>query len=84
MVSDPFQPLFDVASRFFDQPIREVREFVGTVMNEMDALPAKLAQENSEPIKMTLTLTLTMEDGLIEEFSARLQELELALDVDGL
>lgn len=52
---------------------RYIREWIDLVVTEMDGLPAAL--RNEEPIELTLTLTIDIEEGVQEEFSRELDRL---------
>ena len=75
-VPAPFEPVFEVASRFNDQPIREIREFVETTISELDRVSPLPRADTGETITMKFELVLTMEDGLMEEFDQRMEEFD--------
>lgn len=79
-VPDEFRPVFDLAARFADNPVREFREFVAHVVTEMDKLPEHLARpEPREPLAINLQLVLTIDDEVVEAFGEHLRALEARL-----
>jgi hypothetical protein len=71
-----FDQVVDLSSRFVDQPIQQFRDFVDLVVAETDQLPAALSTDSPEPVKLTLTITLSIEDGLQDKLDAELRRLE--------
>jgi hypothetical protein len=72
-VDDEFERATELAGRFVDRPIQQFRDFVDRVMTEMDRLPALLRA--AEPARLTLTLEVSIEEGLVEEFNAEQERL---------
>jgi hypothetical protein len=71
-----FRRAFDLAARFVDGPIEQFREFVDRDVEEMDALSHYLAQpEPSEPKRVELRLTLTIDDDVVEDFNREMRRL---------
>lgn len=68
-------PSFKMACRMADQPLIEVREFVDSVVREIDRVPAFLASEPivDEPLTIELTLKLTVDENVSDEFHRRLK-----------
>lgn len=80
-VPDPFEHVFTTASRFVDLPIRQFREFVDEVVREADAIPAALRNdEPDEPISLILTLTLSVDEAVEEEFAQEIDVLSRWVD----
>jgi hypothetical protein len=71
---DEFERAIELASRFVDLPIQQFREFVERVVTEMDRLPALLRAD--EPVRLTLTLEVSIEEGVEEELHDELERLE--------
>ncbi len=79
-VPDAFEHVFTTASRFMDLPIRQFREFVDEVVRETDAIPAAL--RNEEPVSLTLTLTVSIDEAVQQEFNRELDELSRWIDAN--
>ncbi len=65
-VSDNMASVRDAAVHLTDTPLREIRDFIDQVIIEADTIPERLARD--EPINITVTLTLTMDDGAEKHF----------------
>lgn len=68
-----FDSAFELLARFADKPIEQYRSFVDELIEEVDRLPTALA--TSEPLTISLSVTVSIEEGLAEEFSAELARL---------
>jgi hypothetical protein len=75
-VDDEFEHAVELGTRFVDLPIEQFREFVARTVAEMDRLPALLREEREEPLNITLTLKLDIEEGLQDELAREIQRLE--------
>ena len=63
-------------------PVRQFREFVDTVVTEVDQLPALLREPDSEPRTITLTLVLSIDEAVTERFRDELDRAEHLVDDD--
>jgi hypothetical protein len=79
-LAEEFTRAAELASRFVDRPIQQFRDFVDEVVAEVDRLPAALRAESSEPVKVAVTLTLSIDDGLEQELADELRRLEEAYE----
>jgi hypothetical protein len=79
LMPERFERARELASSFVDRPVRQFREFVDHAISELDRVPA-LLRAGTEPINMTLKLTLSAEDGLAEELQRELNLLAASLD----
>jgi hypothetical protein len=72
---DVLVPPFEMAARWGDQPLLEVREFVDTAVREIDRVPSFIANhtEDDGPLKIDLALTLTTDEEVSAEFHRRLK-----------
>lgn len=71
-----YRNAYVLLSKLVDQPVKEYREFVDTVVREIDRLPAYLADPEGEgPFEVTLRLTLTMDDAALQAYLAERQRL---------
>lgn len=68
-----YEELFSLLARTADQPIAEYRTFVDDAVRQMDQLPELLARDENTIVKVTLTLTL--DQALIDEYLAEAQRL---------
>jgi hypothetical protein len=75
-VDEHFDHVVELSSRYVDQAIQQFRDFVRNVVTETDRIPAALSADPPEPIELTLTITLSIEDGLGERLDAELLRLE--------
>jgi hypothetical protein len=72
-VDDEFERALELASRFVDLPIQQFRDFVNRVVAEMDRVPALL--RTNEPVRLSLTLVVSIEEGLEAELQDELERL---------
>ncbi|MGZ4372643.1 MAG: hypothetical protein ACXVRQ_10655, partial [Gaiellaceae bacterium] len=70
-VPERFRRIFDIASEYADLPLRQVREYIDRVVDELDGLPAALRE--GRPITLVLTLTLSIDDEVQQRFSRELE-----------
>lgn len=73
-VPDVARRMIDLAASLADQPILEIRAFIDEVVSTVEGLPALMA--TNEPVKVELTLTVTVPDESVDGFSAALKALE--------
>jgi TIR domain len=59
-VSDNMAPVMEAAAHLTDTPLGQIRDFVDRTIVETDSIPDRLA--SGEPIRITLTLTITVDD----------------------
>ena len=76
-----FERARELSCSFVDGPIRQFREFVDHAVTEIDRVPA-LLRAGTTPITMTLTLTLSTEEGLVDELVRELERLQMEIVVD--
>jgi hypothetical protein len=67
---DDLRAAADIEARFTDQPLEAMRTFASDFVLECDSITERLAAGNRINIKMTITLVL--EDALVEEYQAAL------------
>jgi hypothetical protein len=70
-VPERFRGIFDIASEYADLPLRQLREYIDRVVDELDGLPAALRE--GRPITAVLTLTLSVDDEVGERFTRELE-----------
>ena len=71
--SQTFDDAFELLARFADQPVTDCRRFLDDLVAQFERIPAALAAQ--EPLHIDLTLTLTIEEGLVERFARELARL---------
>jgi hypothetical protein len=78
-VDEDYEEIVEIAARMVDGPVRQVREFVQLVADEIARIPV-VEQEAAEqgvttesPMTLTLALRLSLDDGVQEEFQAAIQ-----------
>jgi hypothetical protein len=69
-VPERFRGIFDIAGEHADLPLRQFREYIDRVVDELDGLPAALRE--GRPITVVLTLTLSLDDEVQERFTREL------------
>jgi TIR domain len=74
-VDHRFQRVVELVSASIEGPLRQFREFVDEVVAEIDRLPALLREETTEPRRIVLTLTLSMDEEVEKELSYELERL---------
>lgn len=68
---------YEIAARFVDNPVREIREFIDKFVANTDMLPAFFdLPEPKEKLVLSLELTLTVDDGVVEEFRREMARIE--------
>lgn len=80
-VPDEYLRAFQLLSNLADEPIRAYREYVSTIMHEMDQLPTMIREREARGdegmIELTLELTLTMEDQSVRAFTEEMDRLRM-------
>jgi hypothetical protein len=79
---DEFKGVADLAGRFADLPVEQFRQFVHHAVAELDRLPEHFASESDEPIEVSLTLQLDMDQTILQEYEAELRRLEMRYGID--
>lgn len=74
---DRFDNIFELEARFVGGPIQQYRDFVEHFIDTLDGVPQALAA--GENLKIEMTLTLTIEDGLVEEYNLEMARLQREL-----
>lgn len=78
-VPDAYRPAILAAARFGSDAIMEFRRFVADAVDTLGSLPEALADATPEnPVRLDLTLTMTVSDAVLEEFSDALRIIERA------
>jgi hypothetical protein len=72
---DRYRRLVDIVARLADQPIQQYRAWVAEVVEQIDRVPALLADRNREEINITLTLTLSISDEVEAELNAEMDRI---------
>jgi hypothetical protein len=80
-VPDDYEGLLAAAIRFVEDPIRQIREFVESVVKQADQIPAHLreSRDESEKLEMNFTLTLTVADEIMTSYEGELATLETVI-----
>jgi hypothetical protein len=73
--SATFRRYYDVVSRFVDEPISQIREFIDYYVSECEALPEKLASDDDTPIHMKFELVLSIDDRTVAAANRELKRL---------
>ena len=73
VVPSEYRRAFNLAARFVASPIRQVHEFVDVVVAQGDRLPASIRRGEPSPVKLTLVLSL--DEGIEDEFQRELRRL---------
>lgn len=79
-VPDNFREAFTALAAFADGPIEQTRAFVDEVVDQIDAVPARL--EAGERVELKLTLTINILDGQMEAFNAAMGRLRQSYGLD--
>ncbi len=66
-VSDLYREVYNAAGHLADDATREYHAYIDTFVQTMDQLPERLAAGG--PVKIDLTLTLTIDDAAVERFN---------------
>jgi hypothetical protein len=79
-VPSRWRELVDVTAEFLDGPLMQIREFVKQSADQIARLP-ELAAEGTEenPVRITLTLTVRLEDSVKQRHAEALDRLRAAL-----
>jgi len=67
-VSHEFTRLFELLVQYPDGPIREMRAFFDTCVNEVDKLPDRLAEDSDEPIGIRVEVIFDIDKRLTREY----------------
>ena len=62
--------LFETLACFADLPVRQYRAFVDEIGDQFDRIPSAVAAQ--EPLVMSITFTVSIEEGLPERFAEEL------------
>jgi TIR domain len=73
--SDQFTRLLDLLASFADNPINEMRAFIDQYVDQAERLPELLAEENDDPIEVTVYLTFTFDEHLSAEYNREMKRL---------
>ena len=73
VVPSEYRRAFNLAARFVASPIRQVHEFVDVVVAPGDRIPASIRRGEPSPVKLTLVLSL--DEGIEDEFQRELRRL---------
>jgi hypothetical protein len=76
VIPESLERAFELAATFMDTPTVEIREFIDQIITATERLPEQLAGEVDTPITLTFSLTLTVDDNLVREYSRELKRLE--------
>jgi hypothetical protein len=79
-VDEDFEHAIELASRFVDLPIHQFRDFVDRVVATTDEIPALLRAD--KPVRLTLTLEVSIEEGLEAELHGELDRLRSLYGLD--
>jgi hypothetical protein len=81
---EEWQEIFELAAKFPDQPLDQIRAFVDECVEHADQIPAFFArpEEDQEPVVVHLTLEVSLGDGLEERFSRALKKLERRMSIE--
>lgn len=73
VVPEEYQRAFELAAQFVSGPIRQIREWVDSVVREMDQVPVALRRH--EQVTLELALVLDVDEGVEDRFSEELDRL---------
>jgi hypothetical protein len=64
-----------IVPQMVDQPLKDIRDFIESAVRETSALPARMAEakQTGEPITIHLTMVLTVDQQVMDDFSSALQ-----------
>jgi hypothetical protein len=71
--SSAFERIFALVSRFMDNPIKQVGQFIDQYAESLDGIAERLS--NGEVISLELTLTLTIDEDFSEEYSKEIAKI---------
>jgi hypothetical protein len=60
-----------------ERSVEEYREFVDDFVRQLDGVPDLL--RSGQPVRLQFTLTLSIDEGDLEQFTAELKRVEVAL-----
>jgi hypothetical protein len=81
-VDDDFREIADLVGHFSDLPIQQFRNFVTYTVTQLDRVPTLLAEESDEPVVLTLTLKLDMDEDLLRKHQVEMKRLSALYGVD--
>lgn len=70
--SENMKRAIELVARFIDTPIKQVEDFIDQFAESLVGVSERLA--NGERVELALTLTLSIEDGLVDEYSKELRK----------
>lgn len=80
-VPEEYQDIVEQTARIVDGPVRQIHDFVQQVADEIARLPILLEEANKQgatvdnPFTLTLALTLSVDDGVMDELQAAMNRL---------
>lgn len=78
-VPTEFQTAFQLAADMVARPVDEMRAYVDDVVNKMDTVSDLLGRDDEEPVEITITMVLTIDDDSSAAFSRELERVHEAL-----
>lgn len=77
VVPSEFERVYEIAAQFSDQPVEEIRSFIDRTVDTINGLRGRLREieEANEPVRIELTLTLTLPDELSKALSDELERI---------
>jgi hypothetical protein len=66
---DRFQPVFELAATLVDRPLSEIRAFINDAVDKVEHVPELLANARGERALLDLSIVLTMDEQILQEFS---------------
>lgn len=79
-VPEEFQTVYQLAAGLVNKPIEQIRAFVDELVVQMDSVAERLEDKDDDsPIKVTVVLTVSIEEGATEAFSEELKRMEATL-----
>jgi len=72
-VSSKLKKLYELAALVTDKPAQDIRDFIDEVVTQTSKIPGHLATTNPSPLRIELTLTLTVENDAISAFNKELR-----------
>jgi len=76
-VPSQFEEVVGLAAAMGDQPIRQMRTFILDLVRDIDSIPGRLALD--EPVIITASLVVTIDDELIDNWGQAMRRLEREL-----
>lgn len=72
-VPDQVRRVFSLAAELTSQPLREIDQFICSLVATFDQIPSRWAIKYTEPLYVTLTLELTVDKNLLKEYRRELK-----------